>query len=122
MKNVKEKKAKTKQRNNVIGTKAGKYIKAISEKGKVSKNDVKAILSEIVTFAGKEQKRLSKLVKSEAKKAINELAMISSQEGKLIKKRLKKLEESVRKKGLKIAEKLKKESVMDYTSFELFFV
>ena len=69
---------------------------------------IKSILKEIISFVGKEQKRITVLVKSEAKKAIDEISAISSQEGKLIKKRLKKLENIVKKKGLKLADSLKK--------------
>lgn len=91
---------------NISMAKVKNHLRHLVRDGYLSNKEARAFLRQIVSFAGKEQKRVSKIAQIEAKKALKEIGVVSINEAKLMKKRLKKLEGIVRKKGMRIVGKI----------------
>ncbi len=84
----------------------GKKVKSFVNAGYVSRKDAGVIVRTIVSAVKREQNRIKRLAGAEAKKALREIGIVSVNEGKLLKKRLKNLESIVRKKGARIVRRV----------------
>lgn len=85
----------------------GKSLAGFVRKGYLPKKEVETIFKKIVSAGRMEQKRLVKLAEKEGKKVLREIGVVSLSEAKLMKIRLKGLENLVKKEGKKIAKKFR---------------
>jgi len=74
----------------------------------ISKSDAEDVVSKVKKTVSKEKKRIVKLVLKEKAKLLKEIGIVSASEGKLLKKRIKKLQEKLKEKAARTAGKFRR--------------